>query len=102
MTSDLEERPFGVSKPEAGSNLAVSKARTIPLMTSFGLEGNITFGEVKIVQGSCLCGEVKFEVSEVVGPFELCHCNRCRKVKCWATGKRASISISFFAIPIAC
>lgn len=33
-----------------------------------------------MIQGSCLCGGVKFEVSEVVGPFELCHCNRCRKV----------------------
>lgn len=30
-------------------------------------------------QGSCLCGEVRFEV---IGPFErffLCHCQRCRK-----------------------
>jgi hypothetical protein len=33
-----------------------------------------------MVQGSCLCGQVKFEVSEFAGPFELCHCNRCRKV----------------------
>ena len=33
-----------------------------------------------MVRGSCLCGGVKFEISEVVGPFELCHCNRCRKV----------------------
>jgi hypothetical protein len=23
---------------------------------------------------------VRFEVDRVVGPFELCHCNRCRKV----------------------
>jgi len=33
-----------------------------------------------MIQGSCLCGGVKFEVSEVVGPFEFCHCDRCRKV----------------------
>ena len=32
------------------------------------------------IQGSCLCGSVKFEIAEVVGPFEICHCNRCRKV----------------------
>ena len=33
-----------------------------------------------MLQGSCLCRQVQFEVSEVVGPFELCHCSRCRKV----------------------
>ncbi|MBX3033558.1 MAG: GFA family protein [Bdellovibrionaceae bacterium] len=32
-----------------------------------------------MIQGSCLCGQVQFEAAEVVGPFELCHCNRCRK-----------------------
>lgn len=30
--------------------------------------------------GSCLCGAVRFEVDEFAGPFELCHCNRCRKL----------------------
>jgi hypothetical protein len=32
-----------------------------------------------MVRGSCLCGGVRFEVDEIVGPFELCHCTRCRK-----------------------
>src|SRR6266581_8078970 len=32
-----------------------------------------------MIQGSCLCGGVKFEISRAVGPFELCHCSRCRK-----------------------
>ncbi len=31
------------------------------------------------ITGSCLCGSYTFEVDEVVGPFEVCHCNRCRK-----------------------
>lgn len=31
------------------------------------------------IHGSCLCGEVRFEIDQVVGPFEICHCNRCRK-----------------------
>ena len=31
------------------------------------------------MKGSCLCGQVEFEFEEAVGPFELCHCNRCRK-----------------------
>ena len=31
-------------------------------------------------KGSCLCGRVTFEVDRFTGPFEICHCNRCRKV----------------------
>lgn len=33
-----------------------------------------------MIRGSCLCGRVRFEVRRLVGPFELCHCSRCRKV----------------------
>ncbi len=33
-----------------------------------------------MIHGSCLCGSVIFEISKAVGPFEICHCNRCRKV----------------------
>ncbi len=33
-----------------------------------------------MIRGSCLCGAVTFEVDRATGPFELCHCNRCRKV----------------------
>jgi hypothetical protein len=33
-----------------------------------------------MIRGSCLCGAVKFEISAIAGPFELCHCSRCRKV----------------------
>jgi len=32
-----------------------------------------------VIHGSCLCGGVTFEVDRATGPFELCHCNRCRK-----------------------
>jgi hypothetical protein len=32
-----------------------------------------------MIRGSCLCGGIRFEVETVVGPFELCHCTRCRK-----------------------
>lgn len=32
-----------------------------------------------MIKGSCLCGGVRFEIAEVSGPFELCHCSRCRK-----------------------
>lgn len=33
-----------------------------------------------MIRGGCLCGGVRFEIDRAVGPFELCHCNRCRKV----------------------
>jgi len=32
-----------------------------------------------VIRGSCLCGGVQFEFESAVGPFELCHCSRCRK-----------------------
>jgi hypothetical protein len=33
-----------------------------------------------MISGSCLCGGVRFEIHRAVGPFELCHCTRCRQV----------------------
>jgi hypothetical protein len=32
-----------------------------------------------MIRGACLCGAVRFELDRAVGPFELCHCGRCRK-----------------------
>jgi len=32
-----------------------------------------------MIRASCLCGGVRFEMERVSGPFELCHCSRCRK-----------------------
>jgi hypothetical protein len=32
-----------------------------------------------LIRGGCLCGGVRFELDRASGPFELCHCNRCRK-----------------------
>ncbi len=32
------------------------------------------------ISGSCLCNTVQFTVDRFTGPFEICHCNRCRKV----------------------
>ncbi|HIG40589.1 MAG: GFA family protein [bacterium] len=32
------------------------------------------------IKGSCRCGSITFEIDKASGPFELCHCNRCRKV----------------------
>jgi len=32
-----------------------------------------------MVRGSCLCGEVVFELEEPLSDIELCHCRKCRK-----------------------
>ncbi len=31
------------------------------------------------MQGSCLCGEIAFEVDQLAGPIGHCHCKTCRK-----------------------
>src|ERR1700733_11566046 len=33
-----------------------------------------------MIHGSCLCRGIRFEFTKAAGPFELCHCTRCRKV----------------------
>jgi hypothetical protein len=30
-------------------------------------------------EGSCLCGEVKYQITGNLGIFQYCHCSRCRK-----------------------
>jgi len=35
--------------------------------------------EVSMVTGSCLCGNVKYEISGEVGDIVHCHCKTCRK-----------------------
>jgi hypothetical protein len=32
-----------------------------------------------MAQGSCLCGEVVFEIREPLSDIELCHCRKCKK-----------------------
>jgi len=39
----------------------------------------LTIWRTSMIRGSCLCGGVQLEIARAVGPFELCHCNRCRK-----------------------
>ena len=33
----------------------------------------------QIVKGSCLCGEVSYEIEGPYKIFQFCHCSRCRK-----------------------
>lgn len=64
---------------------------------STGFEGEIGMIKGEMIRGSCLCGGVTFEVTKVEGPFEVCHCNRCRKL----SGAAAMPSIGVRALPSA-
>jgi hypothetical protein len=33
----------------------------------------------QIVEGSCLCNKVRYEINGNMGVFQYCHCSRCRK-----------------------
>ncbi|WP_415886748.1 GFA family protein [Neptuniibacter sp. QD37_6] len=33
----------------------------------------------EVYRGSCLCGEVQYEISPPFSTFQYCHCSRCRK-----------------------
>jgi hypothetical protein len=46
-----------------------------------------------MLRGSCLCGGVRFEIAKATGPFELCHCTRCRK----ATGSAFAACLGVLA-----
>lgn len=34
----------------------------------------------KAIKGSCLCGDIAFEIEGKTGPVGQCHCSKCRKV----------------------
>ena len=38
-----------------------------------------TLRVARVVQGSCLCGEVRYEITGALGPMSHCHCSMCRK-----------------------
>ena len=31
--------------------------------------------------GSCLCGDVQFQIDGELGPIDICHCRQCRKAQ---------------------
>jgi hypothetical protein len=45
-----------------------------------------------MLQGSCLCGGIRFEISGAVAGINQCHCSLCRKVS--GTGSIAKIPVS--------
>jgi hypothetical protein len=51
-----------------------------------------------MIRGGCLCGGVRFEIEHVAGPFELCHCNRCRKASGSAFFAAIFVRVSDFRV----
>ena len=51
-----------------------------------------------MISGSCLCGGVRFEIERAVGPFELCHCNRCRKASGSAFAAMVGVRVEDFRL----
>jgi len=49
------------------------------------------------VRGSCLCGDVTFELEGLPARFMLCHCSRCRRSRSAAHGGNAFYPLAQFA-----
>jgi hypothetical protein len=45
-----------------------------------------------MLQGSCLCGGIRFEIDEPVAGISQCHCSLCRKVS--GTGHNTTIVVT--------
>jgi hypothetical protein len=63
---------------------ARSAANEIPGRRSWRAEKNM-------IDGSCLCGQVKYEISGSVGDIVHCHCRTCRKAHGSAFSSVASV-----------
>ncbi len=48
------------------------------------------------ISGSCLCGEVRFEVDPPFEGFRYCHCSRCRKASGSAHAANVFVAASQF------
>lgn len=50
-----------------------------------------------MIVGGCLCGAIRFEMARFVGPFELCHCSRCRKASGSAFAAMIGVKVEDFS-----
>jgi hypothetical protein len=67
--------------------------RYAPQLEALSAETNI---ENVMINGSCLCGSVKYEISGKVGDIVHCHCKTCRKVHGSAFSSVAAVQDSDF------
>jgi hypothetical protein len=48
--------------------------------------------------GGCLCGAVRYEISEPLAPIEICHCSQCRKAQGTPFATNIPVSEAHFTI----
>ena len=53
-------------------------------------------GGVPMLSGSCLCGDIQYEVAGELGPMGHCHCRTCRKAHAAAFATTAHVNRSYF------
>ncbi|MGH1441427.1 MAG: GFA family protein [Cellvibrionaceae bacterium] len=51
-----------------------------------------------MIVGSCLCGSIKYEITEALGDIVHCHCKTCRKAHGAAFSSVASVKDSDFTL----
>jgi hypothetical protein len=51
-----------------------------------------------MLEGSCLCGAVRYEIEGGLGPIVCCHCGMCRKAQGTAFATNAPVPASRFRI----
>jgi hypothetical protein len=51
-----------------------------------------------MLEGSCLCGAVRYEIDGELGPVVLCHCSMCRKAQGSAFTANAPVPARAFRI----
>lgn len=51
-----------------------------------------------ILTGSCLCGEVRYEIHGPLGPIVHCHCSMCRKAQGSAFGTISPVPAASFVL----
>ena len=51
-----------------------------------------------MVEGSCLCGAVRYRIRGELGPIALCHCSMCRKTSGTAFATNATVACAAFEL----
>ncbi|MTB63768.1 GFA family protein [Streptococcus sp. zg-86] len=51
-----------------------------------------------MIKGSCLCGKVTYEVTELISPIVFCHCSFCRKASSTAFSANALVDLASFQL----
>jgi hypothetical protein len=50
-----------------------------------------------VLEGSCLCGAVRYAIRGALGPIVCCHCDQCRKASGSAYAMNASVPAASFS-----